>query len=274
MHRINKTLRIVSLFVVILFSLLNINTVAFANQSEPEGFSFTELYTSDGYMCIQNDESGYYSVVEDMAGLLTFDEQKMLISELKPISKYGHAAIVTLDVNDVGTAEDYAIYYSEYNFNKDSNTVFLIDMQNRKIWIYSYGYIGDEISSSDNDTITDNIYTYATDGRYYECCSKEIAQVYTLLKGGDIPRPMKHIGNGILAIIIALILNYFLTIILSTDVEESNKSLLKYINHKYEFTEPEAVYTHTTSEYSPSSSDSSSDSGSSSGGGSSGGHSF
>jgi len=280
MRNIKNTLRRLSVLLISLAIFLTINpyNVMAQDGAEPESSvtSYTTLESYEGFICEQNEDSGYYVLVEDMAEILTYREEQQLATELRSISKYGSAAIVTLDQNDVGSSEDYAIYYSEFNFNKDSNTVFLIDMDNRNIWIYSYGYIGDEISSTDNNTITDNIYTYATNGDYYQCCSNEISQVYTLLKGGDIPRPMKHIGNAILAIILALILNYFLTMTMSTDFKDTNSQLEKFTEHKYELKDIKVKFRNTKKEYSPSSSDSSDSGGGSSdsGGGSSGGHGF
>lgn len=85
----------------------------------------------------------------------------------------------------------------------------MIDMDNRNIWIHSNGAIYRTITKSYADTITDNVYTYASAQDYYGCASEAYTQMATLLAGRRIAQPMKYISNALLALIIALLINYF-----------------------------------------------------------------
>ena len=56
-------------------------------------------------------------------------------------------------------------------------------MDNRNIWIHSNGAINRTINKAYAETITDNVYTYASDADYYICAMKVYEQEYTLLQG-------------------------------------------------------------------------------------------
>ena len=49
---------------------------------------------------------------------------------------------------------------------------------------------------------------YASAGDYYQCAASAFDQAATLLKGGHIARPMKYINNALLALILAVLINY------------------------------------------------------------------
>lgn len=227
-----------------------------------------------------NDETGYRVVVEDDAQLLSDEEEAELITQMQEITAYGNAAFKTIDDND-RSAEYYARQYYQNRFGTDSGTLFLIDMDNRKIWIHSDGAVYRVITTAYANTITDNVYRYASSGDYGECAMEAFGQIHTLLRGQKISQPMKYISNGLLAVIAALILNYGLVSYYARLKKPDRKTLMRSVENHFNYTRPQAVFTHESREYNPVSSDSSSGSsggssggggGSSSGGG--GGHSF
>lgn len=227
-----------------------------------------------------NDSTGYRVVLEDDAQLLSDEEEAELITQMREITTYGNAAFKTIDDND-RSAEYYARQYYQSQFGTDSGTLFLIDMDNRKIWIHSDGAVYRVITTTYANTITDNVYRYASSGDYGECAMEAFGQIHTLLRGQKISQPMKYISNGLLAVIVALILNYGLVSYYARLKKPDRKILMRSVENHFNYTRPQAVFTHESREYNPVSSDSSSSSsggssggggGSSSGGG--GGHSF
>lgn len=223
----------------------------------------------------RNEETGYRVILEDDAELLTEEEENHLISIMKDITGYGNVALKTILDNDTTTEQFISNYYRE-QFGSDSGTVFLIDMDERNIQIHSNGAIYKTITKSYANTITDNIYTYATKAEYYNCCYKAFEQEVALLQGQKIAQPMKYLNNAFFAIILALPLNYFLVKIFSSTKKPSDSELMKGMFVNQSLAEFDSDFTHTTREYSP---QSSGGSGGSSGGGGSdggggGGHSF
>ena len=155
----------------------------------------------------KNPETGYVIVIEDDEDLLTDNEEKALISDMMPITEYGNAAFVSCYSTDKTTAK-YANDWSYGRFGNESGTAFVIDMYNRIIQIASAGDVYKVITKGYANTITDNIYRLASKGDYYGCASSAYQQEYTLLEGGRISRPMKHITNLLVALTLAIIINY------------------------------------------------------------------
>lgn len=222
-----------------------------------------------------NPETGYEVVIDDGADLLSEEEEEMLGGKMMEVTPYGSAAFVTVDSN-YSSAGSYAEDYFYDCFGYGSGTLFLIDMDNREIYIYSDGAVYRTITKSYANTITDNIYTYASDAEYFTCAYKAFEQIVTLLEGNRIAQPMKYASNAFLAVLLALLINYFVVMITSAAKKPGEKELLEATKHRCSLVNTEAVYTHTTKKYDPPSSSSSGGGGRSGGGGGGGGggHSF
>ena len=150
-------------------------------------------------------------------------------------------------------------------------------MDKRKIYIFSDGANYKIITTSKANTITDNIYTLASDEKYYYCADKAFEQIGTLLGGGKIMEPMKHASNVVIALTIAAFINFFIAIANSSLKAASNKEILAKCKIDFKIGEITGTKTGTHRVYSPQSSGGSSGGGGGGGGGSSGGgggHSF
>lgn len=224
-----------------------------------------------------NDDTNYKVVIEDDAKLLTNEEIDLLKESMIPLTKYGNIALKSID-NNYTTADNYARNYYHEHFNMQSGTLFLIDMDSRKIYIFSDGANYRTITNSKANIITDNIYTYASKEEYYICSSKAFEQIYTLLEGGKIAEPMRYISNILIAITLASLLSFIIVLINTKINRPTYQKILKNCKIEFSVSDTTVVKTGSHSEYSPvSDSSSSSGGGGSSGGGSSGGgggHSF
>lgn len=195
-HKVKYLLR-TTLFLIMVFAIAAIqNGVAKADE-----YSFEVYY---------NEETGYGAYIDDAAQLIDYDSDYYYeITELmEKITSYGNVAVLTTD-NNSGTTRDYAIAVRKSWFGEASATVFTIDMDNREIYILSYGKILKTISSDRAYLITDNTYSLCTDKKYTDCIYETLSQEVTLLEGGSISQPMKYICNAILAILIAIMVVYY-----------------------------------------------------------------
>lgn len=220
-----------------------------------------------------NPETGYIVLVEDDADLLTDEQESLLAERMRKITNWGNVAFKSIDRNST-TAASYAESYYRERFGQESGTVFLIDMDNRQLRLKNDGRISRTITNGNSDTIMDNVYRRASRGDYYGCAAEVYKEVAALMSGNPIPLPMKYISNALLALILALLINYGIMRHMSKNHAPGQKERLLGMNHHYALTNARADYINTTTRYDPQSSDSGSDSsggGGSSGGGSSGG---
>ncbi len=167
----------------------------------------SDMHIGDAAPLYVNEETGYEVYLVDAEDLLTEQEEEQLVSVMEPITAYGNVAFESRQVKGQSSYSYVEDHYTGY-FG-ESGTLFLIDMGNRRIQLYSSGKIEKRITPSYADSITDNVYQYATDGDYYTCAQKVFTQEYTLLRGGRIAQPMKYISCALLALILALLINYF-----------------------------------------------------------------
>ena len=155
-----------------------------------------------------NSETGYCVVISDKEDLLTGEEESSLLAQMQDLTAYGNAVFVSCSQDEYAETLDYAKQWYYGYFGNDSGTTLMIDMGQRMIALYSAGSNYKEIGREEGYVITDNIYTYASKGDYYGCAESAFRQVLTLLEGGRIARPMKYINNALLALILAVLLNY------------------------------------------------------------------
>lgn len=216
-------------------------------------FSVMQTFAAEKVYAVsaENDTTGYKVVIEDDADLITDEETLELVEDMWPVTQYGGAAFVTTDYN-TSTAAAYAqARYMEY-FGNDSGTLFLIDMDNRQLYIISSGAIYRTVTTAKADTITDNVYRMATRGEYYECAKNVFEQITSLLQGSAIAEPMKHICNAVLALIAAMLI-FFVIVNRSakakaasgTDLIEGARTV------SVQATQPRAVFINQTKRYSP-----------------------
>lgn len=216
-----------------------------------------------------NPETGYRILLEDDAGLLTSEQAASLAERMKRITAWGNAAFKSIDENP-GTTESYIENYYREQFGRESGTVFLIDMDRRNIWLKNDGKISKVITNSYSDTITDNIYRSASRGDYYGCAMEAFIEIETLLSGSRIAQPMKYISNALLALILALLVNFFIMRFMGRNRMPSQKERLSRMRYRYSLKNTRAEYISTSKRYDPVSSGSGG-SGSSGGGGGGGG---
>ena len=155
-----------------------------------------------------SDIQGLYNIIiQDDADLLTEEEEADLYEHMAPVTRYGHAGFYSTN-GPVDQTSSYARdAYTDF-FGQDSGTLFLIDMDNRYLYIFSRGAVEDAIPTSIANTITDNVYRLAGKGDYAGCAMTAFDQIGARLEGQKIAQPMKHITNLLTAIILAMAIGY------------------------------------------------------------------
>ncbi len=223
-----------------------------------------------------NEETDYKAILFDGANLFTDSEVEELLDIMYDSTKYGNVYLLTVSNHNYYSTYHLAEGAFEEAFGYENGVIFVIDMQERMLWITGMDETQYVITDNYCDTITDNVYTYASDGDYFTCSKIAFEQIYAVLEGKDIPMPMKYICNFLLSVAIALLVNYFIASSLSKKRVASEKDIRRNMSSHFQILNPQATYTHQTKHYrSSSSSSSGGSSGGGGGGGSSGGgHSF
>ena len=219
-----------------------------------------------------NPETKYSAYIDDQANLLTEEEEKKLIETMIPLTKYGHIAFVSINQNHYSTS-GFANQYYHSHFSKQSGSIFLIDMDNREIYIFSDGYNYSVITSAKAYSITDNIYTFASRKEYYSCADAAFSQMKTILDGGKILEPMRYASNIFIALTLSFFFSFLFVFFKSRIRKASSSDILKSCDISCVIGKTYAVKTGTHRVYRPVSDSSGSSGGGFSGGGGGGGSS-
>ena len=189
-------------------------------------------------------------VISDGADLLTEDEEQSLRSVMEPILEYGCAGFCSVSSNP-GSAPAYAESFYLRTFGKTDGVLFLIDMDNRKIYIYSGNRVYQTVTKTRAETITDNVYRYASKNQYYECAAEAFREIHTLLEGGRIAQPMKYASNALLALILAFLINFIIVRSVTKLKAPREKEILEGAKAYFNTAPGTAEFTHKTKRYDP-----------------------
>ena len=192
--------------------------------AEPEYWSWEE---GAGDLIYSNEETGYGAYIRDEEDLLSEEEENSLAETMKAATAYGNVLFLSADGDNMDPEDYLETYYADWLL--EDGTVFFVEMSVRELRLENSGSVRWTITPSYSNTITDNVYRMASEGDYYGCANEAFAQCITLLEGGRIARPMKYICNALLALILALLINYAAVRISNRNHRITDKELDKQI---------------------------------------------
>ena len=201
-----------------------------------------------GYV-YRNPDTGYRVYIQDAAELLTESEKKLLTADMQGITLYGNVGFAS-GYSRSTSARWFAEDCYQEAFGTDSGTMFVIDMDDREIRIHSDGelyrrYITDGYAN----TITDNTYRYAGRGDYYGCAREAFTEIFQVLEGQRIAQPMKYASNALLALILALLLNYAFLRFSARGLKPGRMEMLAAVNTAYAAGRAAATFERQTKVY-------------------------
>ena len=169
---------------VLALSLLPINTALAYDYSDYE--AIMEMYEDDNYDEKVGDSRIY---MHDMADLFTEDEEKELIDAAGKFVKNEDHNVLFLTYSDAmgNTTMTFSDDYMDLLFpNDEDNVAFVVDMDNRKVYINTMGVYLDELSTEEIDECIDAGYAHMPDGEYYDAMLKMSCYTLQYVNGGSI----------------------------------------------------------------------------------------
>lgn len=127
------------------------------------------------------------SGIYDNAGLFYETELTALQEELNALTELTgwDAAVVTADDTEGKTSMVYADdYYAELGYG-DNGVIYLIDMDNREIYISTTGKTSDYLTEARLESIFDVAADYASQGSFYKAVSSEISMSSEYFQSGS-----------------------------------------------------------------------------------------
>lgn len=172
----------------------------------------------------QNSDTGYTAYIDDEEDLLSSSEEEELLKKLVPLTQYGNVAFLS-GRGEYSAAATIRDFYNEVFYGK-SGLIFFIDMENREIRIQSGGAFYRTISSDVANSITDNVYVFASNGDYYRTAAVAFSQVKAKMEGRFVATPMRWISNFFLAIFLGLLFNFTMLLMTWKQNRTGSKAVL------------------------------------------------
>lgn len=141
--------------------------------------------------------------IRDDADLFTDEEEQKLQADMAPVAAYCPAALVTSRDAEGLSHDLYAKknYFDLYGEGK--GVLFLIDLEHRALRLQS-NKVNVKLTEAYSQTITDNVYRYASAGNYVRCVKEAFAQTLAVLEDRPVHQPMKHLSNALIALCLGL----------------------------------------------------------------------
>lgn len=201
---------------VLALSVMPINIALAYDYSDYE--NVMNRYEDDNYDESCGDAKIY---MHDMADLFTDEEEEQLIETAAKFVENEEHNVLFLTYDDAmgRTTMTYSDDYMDLLFPHDEdNIAFVIDMDNRKIYINTMGVYLDELSSEEIDECIDAGYEYMPDGYYYDAMLRVSAYTLQYVNGGSIMGtplfgaklmdvlPISTLGSAGLSAVVAIVL--------------------------------------------------------------------
>lgn len=222
----------------------------------------------------------YAVYIGDEAELLSDAEEEELYTVMRDGTAYGNMVFMTVDDAEGYKTKDYIEmrYQTDSSLKGTDAVVYLIDMDNRMLWITGYGADQKLVTPDYANLITDNVYKYAKSGEYAKCAIKGFQQINQRLSGGRVSGTLRGVGNLCIAVIIAEILCFVIAYLSSVARKAGEEDILENIERTVNMQNPGITHTGKRRIYDPPSKSSGSSGGNSGGGGGfsggGGGHGF
>lgn len=210
-----------------------------------------------GILLSAEDETAYqpdYQVyIVDSADILTDDEESELLDVMWNGTAYGNMVFLTIDSADGYNSSDYIerLYQTSSELAGTDAVIYIIDMDNRMLWISGYGALKSVITPDYGNLITDNVYTYARNGDYGSTAIRGYEQIVRKLDGESVSGPLRTLGNGCIALICGVVLTFFFAFVTSISRKADDDDILEMLDRRLRFTNGRVTKTRTERIYDP-----------------------
>ena len=219
----------------------------------------------------EEQQASMYGVyIGDYADLLTDEEENELYYVMEEGTGSGNMVFMTIDDSEGYASKDYieVVYQTTDVFKGTDAVIYLIDMDNRLLWITGYGSLKKLVTPDYANLITDNVYKYAKSEDYATCAITGYRQIIQRISGARVSGALRGVGNLCIAVIIAEVLCFTFAYLSSAARKAKDREILDNVERIINIQNPSVKKTSTKKIYDPPSKSSSSGGG---GGGFSGG---
>ncbi len=186
--------------------------------------------------------SGNVLCIADEMKFLTTEDKEELSAKMLPLTAYGDVIFVTTEREGGSVEYKAAQLLGNYTGGTVSGTIFMIDMNLRKLYIYNVGDFQNKITDTDCKNITDRVYRLATKGKYLACAENVFQFEMDTIGGKTVHSSMQIVTKFFLALIVALLFNFVIARISSRPKKTTLSEWKKNTHSKITFTKKTVLF--------------------------------
>ena len=195
----------------------------------------------------------YDVIIRDFADLLADEDEDELYYTMLEGADYANMVFMTIDDAEGYSSRDYIemVYQTDDSLKGTNAVIYLIDMDNRLLWISGYGEVSRQVTADYGNLITDNVYKYAKNGDFAACAVRGYKQIVQRLEGNRVSGSLRGVGNLCIAVILAEILCFVIAYVSSAVGKTKTDEILSNIDQSVNIQEPVVRKTGSRRVYAP-----------------------
>lgn len=182
-----------------------------------------------------NEKTGYEAYFEDDARVISAKAEEKFVEELAKMTKFGHVSLKTVSKKKIDTYTAAREYYRE-NFREEDGIVFFINQKKKEVCIICGGEVKDALEGANLEELGDRVYRNSSNDFYASAALEMVVSVRKLMVRKLTSHPFRFLGNMMLAMGMALLMNFILVNLLSkaekTGDTELIEQTLNYFGHE------------------------------------------
>lgn len=178
-------------------------------------------------ICYTNPSTGYQAIIMDEMNTLSGEDKAALLQSMEPLTKYGEAVYKTTTSSGTFGAERYLEIQYGASISADSGVLVLLDMGSGTFKVRCGGKMGRTVNNRQAESFASSATNaFARDMQAITPPKYAFEQVYARLEQARRALPVKYACNAMLALIIAMLINFVLVDRLSQMQKTSEQELM------------------------------------------------
>lgn len=182
--------------------------------------------------------------VYDNAGILTDQEEELLREYAGKYEKYDITAIfLTVDDACGKSSMTYSDDFYDEVIDRTDGVLYMIDMDNRNIYINTVGKCIDQLTDAKIEKILDASYQLASEKEYFSCLERMHQKAYAVIKKAENPYLYAiSFGWGSILSVIAITVAIVALCILKHHRSNRRPLADKYLNNSFQISDKQIIY--------------------------------
>ncbi|MBR1772219.1 MAG: hypothetical protein IJ747_09350 [Lachnospiraceae bacterium] len=202
------------------------------------------------HVLYRNETTGYEVYVYDQAQVLSELDAERLAEQMKELTQYGNAVFWSVQDNPLSVSGYAEAHYLNL-YGDESGILVVLDLGKERAGVYSTGRIGRAFGARERERLASSLRRSIKNGSYAPSAQVIFSRALSAVEGEFMARVTKYACNALIALILAMLINFVAVNLSSRPQWTSDSELLEATLSYFDNTEPEVEFVTTVDHYKP-----------------------